>query len=40
MLWDVFALISVLFIGFGMGGLAVAAFLYVAEKIHNGGKRR
>jgi hypothetical protein len=39
MLWDVFALISVLFIGFGLGGVCVAVFLYVIERMQNGGRK-
>jgi len=36
MTWDVFALIATLFIGFGLGGVCVAVFLYVIERIQNG----
>lgn len=39
MLWDVFALISVLFIGLGLGGVAIAVFLYALEKVQNGGRK-
>jgi hypothetical protein len=36
MTWDVFALIATLFIGFGLGGVCVAVFLYVIERMQNG----
>jgi Flp pilus assembly protein TadG len=36
---DVFALIAVLFIGLGLGGVAVAVFLYALEKMQNGGRK-
>jgi Flp pilus assembly protein TadG len=39
MLWDVMALIAVLFIGLGLGGVAVAVFLYALEKMQNGGRK-
>ena len=39
MFWDVFALISVLFIGLGLGGMAIAVFLYVIERMQNRGRR-
>jgi Flp pilus assembly protein TadG len=35
---DVMALIAVLFIGLGLGGVAVAVFLYALDKMQNGGK--
>jgi Flp pilus assembly protein TadG len=35
---DVFALIATLFIGFGLGGVAIAVFLYAVEKMQNGGR--
>jgi Flp pilus assembly protein TadG len=35
---DVMALIAVLFIGLGLGGVAVAAFFYVIDKMQNGGR--
>lgn len=35
---DVFALIAVLFIGLGLGGIAIAVFLYALEKLQNGGR--
>jgi Flp pilus assembly protein TadG len=37
MAWDVFALIATLFIGLGLGGIAIAVFLYALEKMQNGG---
>lgn len=35
---DVFALIATLFIGFGLGGVAVAVFFYAIERLQNGGR--
>jgi Flp pilus assembly protein TadG len=35
---DVFALIAVLFIGLGLGGMAIAVFLYALDKMQNGGR--
>lgn len=35
---DAMALIAALFIGFGLGGVALAAFFYVIDKMQNGGK--
>ncbi len=35
---DVMALIAVLFIGFGFGGVAIAVFLYALDKMQNGGR--
>lgn len=34
-MWDVFALIATLFIGFGLGGIAFAVFFYVIEKMQS-----
>jgi hypothetical protein len=34
---DVMALIATLFIGFGLGGVCIAVFMYVIEKMQNGG---
>jgi hypothetical protein len=39
MAWDIFALIATLFIGFGLGGLAIAGFLYVIDHMQNGDRR-
>ena len=36
---DVFALIAVLFIGLGLGGVAIAVFLYALDKMQNGDKK-
>jgi hypothetical protein len=36
---DVLALIAMLFIGAGVGGIAVAVFFYVIEKMQNGDRR-
>jgi hypothetical protein len=36
---DVMALIAVLFIGLGLGGVAIAVFMYALEKMQNGGKK-
>ena len=38
MLLDVFALIAVLFIGLGLGGVAIAVFLYALDRMQNGGR--
>jgi hypothetical protein len=35
---DVFALIATLFIGFGLGGVAIAVFMYALDKMQNGGR--
>jgi Flp pilus assembly protein TadG len=35
---DVMALIAVLFLGLGLGGVAIAVFLYALEKMQSGGK--
>lgn len=35
---DVMALIAVLFLGLGLGGIGVAVVFYVIEKMQNGGK--
>ena len=35
---DVMALIAVLFIGFGLGGIAIAVFLYAIDWMQNGGR--
>ena len=37
-MWDVMALIAVLFIGLGLGGVAIAVFLYALDKMQNGGR--
>jgi len=39
MLLDVFALIAVLFIGFGLGCVAIAVFLYAIDWMQNGDKK-
>lgn len=36
---DVFALIAVLFIGLGLGGVAIAVFMYALDWMQNGGKK-
>ena len=36
---DVMALIAVLFIGLGLGGVAIAVFLYALDWMQNGGKK-
>ena len=38
MLLDVFALVAALFLGLGLGGIAIAVFLYALEKMQNGGR--
>ena len=38
MLLDVFALVAAMFLGLGLGGIAIAVFLYAVEKIQNGGR--
>ena len=38
MVLDVFALIAALFIGLGLGGVVIAVFMYVIDKMQNGGK--
>jgi Flp pilus assembly protein TadG len=35
---DVIALIAVLFIGLGLGGIAIAVFMYALDKMQNGGR--
>ena len=35
---DVMALIAVLFIGLGLGGVALAVFFYALDKMQNGGR--
>jgi hypothetical protein len=35
---DVMALIAVLFIGLGLGGVAIVVFLYALDWMQNGGK--
>jgi Flp pilus assembly protein TadG len=37
MLLDVFALIAMLFVGLGLGGIAIAVFLYALDRMQNGG---
>ena len=39
MLLDVFALIAVLFVGLGLGGIAIAVFLYALDRMQNGGRK-
>jgi hypothetical protein len=39
MFWDVFALIAALFIGFGIGGIVIAGFLYILDQMQNGDRR-
>lgn len=36
---DVFALIAVLFLGLGLGGVALAVFFYAIEKLQSGGRK-
>jgi len=36
---DVMALIAVLFIGLGLGGVAIAVFMYALDKMQNGGRK-
>jgi Flp pilus assembly protein TadG len=36
---DVMALIAVLFLGLGLGGIAVAVFMYAIEKLQNGDRK-
>jgi Flp pilus assembly protein TadG len=36
---DVMALIAVLFIGFGLGGVAIAVFMYALDKMQNGERK-
>ena len=38
-MWDVMALIAVLFIGLGLGGIAIAVFMYALDKMQNGDRR-
>jgi len=38
-MWDVTALIAALFIGFGLGGIAIAVFMYALDKMQNGGRK-
>ena len=38
MLLDVFALIAMLFVGLGLGGIAIAVFLYALDRMQNGGR--
>jgi Flp pilus assembly protein TadG len=38
MVLDVFALVATLFLGLGLGGIAIAVFLYAIEKMQNGGR--
>jgi Flp pilus assembly protein TadG len=35
---DLMALIAVLFIGLGLGGVALAVFFYALDKMQNGGR--
>jgi len=35
---DVFALIATLFLGLGLGGVCIAVFMYVIERMQNGGR--
>ena len=36
---DVMALIAVLFIGLGLGGVALAVFFYALDKMQNGDRK-
>jgi hypothetical protein len=36
---DVMALIAVLFIGFGLGGVAIAVFMYALDWMQNGDRK-
>jgi len=38
MVLDVFALVATLFLGLGLGGVCIAVFMYVIERMQNGGK--
>ena len=38
MILDVMALVAVLFLGLGLGGVAVAVFLYALDWMQNGGR--
>jgi Flp pilus assembly protein TadG len=38
-MWDVMALIAVLFIGLGLGGIAIAVFMHALDKMQNGGRK-
>ena len=35
---DILIFVAVLSIGFGLGGIAIAWFLYVVEKLQSGGR--
>lgn len=37
---DIFALIAVLFIGFGLGGIALAVFFYAIDRLQSYGRER
>lgn len=38
MILDVFALFAMLFLGLGLGSVAIAVFMYVIERIQSGGR--
>jgi hypothetical protein len=38
MVLDVFALVATLFLGLGLGGVCVAVFMYVIERMQSGGR--
>ncbi len=38
-MWDVTALIAALFIGLGLGGIAIAVFVYALDKMQNGRRK-
>jgi Flp pilus assembly protein TadG len=38
MVLDVFALIATLFLGLGLGGVCIAVFMYVIERMQSGGR--
>ena len=37
---DVFALVAVMFIGLGLGGIALAVFFYAVERLQSYGRDR
>jgi hypothetical protein len=39
-MWDVTALIAMLFIGFGLGGIAVAVFFFAVERLQSYGREK
>jgi hypothetical protein len=38
MVLDVFALVATLFLGLGLGGVCIAVFMYVIERMQSGGR--